>query len=635
MIYEKLVKLTGRLVDFSKYLPKEELKKIDIIVRECNLSVSSKEIINSSIFLVMSLVIVGILLFIFTFSLLPFITFFLLAFISYFYVRNYPSMLYERIKLRKGGSLLLATFFIVIYLRLNPNLERALEFAANNLKGLLGKELKSLVWKIRSGIYSSALEALDEYAEKWKNDFPEFLDAVRLIEGSLYETSEVRRSEMLDRAIERMLEGSLERANRFAIRMKQPVNAIYMLGIILPILLTVLTPMFSVFAGELFDVNLLFVLYNILLPFIVFLLAQKILAKRPIFFSRRIESHPLWPKEGKIRIFNKEVSLHLILLLTFLLSYLPIALITTFFFKGELSTFPLYLSFVSIFLFSSLSSFFFWKYYKERSKEIKEIEEAERSFSDICFQIGNRLTEGLSPEASILKVSASGGGKNKFLQSIAEKIERMGLDLETACFHPIYGALRYFRSDILSSGMKILIEGIKKSFREAAIAMINFSRHLNNMKRVELKIEDLLGDTVSSMKFNIMFIMPLLLGIVIGLTALICVVLWNIREQVTTIFEGVTGAEPAFGGAFLFGFLKIYEVFPLAFFQLIIGTYLLQVVFICAYIINEILHGGSFYQFCKEISTMLLISGLVYSLVGLFSAFGFVGIGKFALQLVG
>lgn len=634
-MYEEIVKRTSRfLIDVLEIPKKEKLKYLSVL-EITGLEVTPAEINASAVFFLIVSLIFGAIFFV-VFSSLPFfITFLILGFASFYYIKNYPFIVLNRISMETSGELLLATFFMVIYMRMNPNLEKALEFAAENLSGLLGREFKKLLWDVENRVYSSAAEALDNYVKKWKDKVPEFVDAVRLIEASLYETSESRRLDLLDRAIKRMLDGSFDRASRFAIRLKQPINAIYMLGIILPVLITVLLPVMVMFAGDIFRIDHIFLVYNIFLPGIIYILAQNILSRRPVFFVRYVKSHPEWPKEDHIKIFGMEINIYILIGMLFTLTIVLSAIYFTVTFKKYPSTADLYASFLPILAFSTGISLILKRYIDERKKVIREIEETEKEFVDVTFQLGNRIAEGYPLEIAFLKVSEAIGKRSRFMDMVVDRIRRMGLDIKDAFFHPKYGVFNYYKSPILVSGIKILLEASKKSFREAAAAMINFSRHLRNMEKIELKIEDLLGETLSSMRFNISMILPFLLSIVVGITGLLAVILWNIKEQVSLIFSYAGGAEAQFGGSFLMGLLAIAEQFPLPLFQLIVGFYFIEVIFLISYLMSEIEKPGAKNYFYETLQKTLFVPGILYAMLGFFASFGFISLAKFALQLGG
>ena len=71
----------------------------------------------------------------------------------------------------------------------------------------------------------------------------EFIESMHLIEASLYEASEGRRLDSLDKSLSVILEETYEKMLHYAHNLKGPLTALHMLGIILPILGLVILPL--------------------------------------------------------------------------------------------------------------------------------------------------------------------------------------------------------------------------------------------------------------------------------------------------------------------------------------------------------------------------------------------------------
>ena len=56
----------------------------------------------------------------------------------------------------------MTVLYMVVSLRLTPNLENAVSFAAENLRGPIGRDLKRMMWDLSTGRYLNAEELLDE-----------------------------------------------------------------------------------------------------------------------------------------------------------------------------------------------------------------------------------------------------------------------------------------------------------------------------------------------------------------------------------------------------------------------------------------------------------------------------------------
>lgn len=57
--------------------------------------------------------------------------------------------------------------YLVMNMRLLPNLERAVQFAASHGRGKIAEDLRKLVWDVQIGVFTSVEEGLDNLAYRW------------------------------------------------------------------------------------------------------------------------------------------------------------------------------------------------------------------------------------------------------------------------------------------------------------------------------------------------------------------------------------------------------------------------------------------------------------------------------------
>ena len=121
----------------------------------------------------------------------------------------------------------------------------------------------------------------------------------------------------------------------------------------------------------------------------------------------------------------------------------------------------------------------FGLYFKLRSKNLIGIREKtkklEQEFASALFQLGNRLGDGMPAETAVGKVAEvmKGTTSGNFFQLVDMNIRRLGMSVKQAIFHPKYGALVYFPSNLIRSSMKVLTESVKKGPAVTAQALIN------------------------------------------------------------------------------------------------------------------------------------------------------------------
>jgi len=649
-VYEKLCKFSENILKVKPDIKRgAELKEaIDI----CHLHVSPAGTTSFSLLFPILFGVLAALVSFLAFGSLFFPLFFLiLAVIAIKPFDQIPIFLSNNWRLKTSNQMVLCIFYVVTYMRHTSNLELAVRFAADHLGAPLGLDLKKVMWDIETAKYSSIKESLDSYLEGWKKWNMEFVESFHLIEGSLYEGSEERRLNALDKALTVMLEETYEKMLHYAHNLKNPITMLHMLGIILPILGLVILPLLVSFMPEVKWYHLA-MLYDITLPLLVYYLGKTILSKRPTGYGDRdiAEENPQLKKYRNIliRIGRLEIKIHpiwiasFVFIILFLIGISPLILHGVGFPEQTWGNFELLgyrmssategptvgkmvgpygigATILSIFLVLSFA-LSLGIYYKLRSKNVIKIREnskkLEREFGSALFQLGNRLGDGIPAEIAFDKVSSvmSGTLAGRFFEIVAMNIRRLGMSVKEAIFNPKSGALVYFPSNIIEGSMKVLIVSVKKGPRVAAQALINISRYIKEMHKVNERLKDLLADVISSMKSQINFLAPIIAGIVIGITSMITNIIGKLSGYMGTISaEGGAGA-----GAGLSGFAGLFgDGIPTYFFQIIVGIYIVEMIWILTVIENGIENGSDKLNERYLLGRNMIKSLLLYSAVAL------------------
>jgi len=556
---------------------------------------------------------------------------------------NMPFFLADSWRLKASNQMVLSVFYVVTYMRHTSNLELAINFAADHLSPPLSLDFKKILWDVETQKYESVKESLDNYLQSWKKWNMEFIEAFHLIEGSLYEPSEERRLSILDKSLTVMLEETYEKMLHYAQELKSPITMLHMMGIILPILGLVILPLVVSFMQgiEWYHIAML---YNVSLPLVVYFMGKNILSKRPTGYgdSDISESNPELKKYKNviIKLGKKEFAIPPlyfslaigIVLIIIAISPMIIHAINCnfdailsiengksgfifddssecngvtrqhakFYFLGyrmdqakenEIGPYGLGSSLLSLLLPLGLG-LAIGLYYRIRTKNVMKIRnnsrKLEREFASALFQLGNRIGDGLPAEIAFERVAASMEGtiSGNFFSMVSINIRKLGMGIKDAIFHPRVGALIYFPSNLIESSMKVLIESAKKGPRVASQALINVSQYIKEIHRVDERLKDLLSDTISSMKSQISFLAPCISAIVIGITSMITTILGRLGEQMQRLSasQGIAGS-----GAFmdLFG-----DGIPTFYFQIIVGVYVVQLVYILSILTTGIENGS-------------------------------------------
>ena len=580
-----------------------------------------------------------------------------------------PFFLANNWRMKASNQMVLSIFYIVTYMRHTSNLERAISFAAEHLAPPLSLDLKKVLWDIESETFDSLKESLDDYLQTWRKYNMEFIESMHLIESSLYETSEGRRLDALDRGLSVILEETYEKMLHYAHNLKGPLTTLHMLGVILPILGLVILPLLVSFMPEVKWYHL-FVLYNVVLPVLVFYLARNVLSIRPTGYG-----------ESDISETNKELRKYRDILI-------PIG-------KSELRISPLV---VAIMIFTALfivgvspliihavspnqdiawvsddegegirvidtptnsgASFYVLGYryeikdgestdnlvgpfglgatvlgmvlvlafglgvgsfYSFRSKNVIKIREQskalEQEFASALFQLGNRLGDGLPAEIAFGKVSGvmEGTLSGKFFELVSINISKLGMSVEQAIFDEKRGALIYYPSNLIESSMKVLVESSKKGPMIASQAVINVAEYIKQIHRVDERLKDLMADVISSMKSQVRFLTPAIAGIVIGITSMITQILGSLAMRLADLSK--EAGEASVQGSSILGLFG--TGIPTYYFQIVVGLYVVQITFILSVLINGIENGSDKLSERYIIGNNLLKTTVTYVLISL------------------
>ncbi|MBN2367779.1 hypothetical protein JXC34_02075 [Candidatus Woesearchaeota archaeon] len=573
-----------------------------------------------------------------------------------------PSVLANNWRLRASNQMVLSIFYVVSYMRHTSNLERAIKFTSDHISPPLSLDFKRLIWDVESGKYNSIKQSIDKYLETWKNYNMEFVEAMHLIEASLYEANEKKRIESLEKSLSLILEATYEKMLHFAQNLKSPITMLHMLGIILPILGLVILPLVVSFMGgvEWYHIS---VIYNGFFAVLVWYLGKVILSTRPTGYGQaditEVNPELVKYKYINLNLGGKEVKIDpkwisVVIIIIFAIGGLSPLLIDGFHqLKGETydiivgdrglkeSTDPEEISAASFNLLGykindlgkrigpyglgatllslllplgvALGISFYFSTTTKKLILIREKTKAlENEFASALFQLGNRIGDGLPAEIAFAKVSEimENTVSGKFFDLVSTNVATLGMGVEHAIFDKRYGAINKFPSALIESSMKVFVESAKKGPEVASQALINISTYIKEMHRVDERLQDLMAEITSSMKSQINFMAPLISGIVIGLTSMITTILNTLGKQIGQL-STETGTGPE-------GLLDIFgDSIPTFYFQLIVGLYVVQITYLLTGMLNTIQNGYDPLNEKHMLGIYVKKSGIMYCIVAL------------------
>jgi len=618
--YEQWCHTLGNIIQLR--VAKKDEEKIQKQLDIAHLDVTPSQTITLAIISLLLVFFVGVLISVALFIIsgnFPFIFLFLILITSlflFYYFYSMPARLANKWRLKASSQMVPCILYIVAYMKHTSNLERAIAFAAQHLSPPLSLDLRKVFWDIETGKFTNIKDSLDNYLETWRESNIEFIESFHLIESSLYEPSETRRVEILEKALQVILDGVYEKMLKYSREIRSPLTNLYMLGIVLPTLGIALLPLASTLLGGVLKWYHVFILFNLIVPFFVFYLTSEILLKRPGGYGETelLEMNPGYAKfkskKPYLTAFLICLPFLIIGLIPFIFQFTPITEwlnlqkdynfsqfglkflqdMKLFDFKssdgGVVGPYGLFAVILGLFIPFSIALFFSIAYNKKTNELIKTREESkklESEFTNSLFQLGNRLGDGTPAEIAFAHIAESTRGQitEGFFRTVNTNIQQLGMSLEEAIFNKRRGAIIYYPSALISTSMKILIEAVKKGLQVAARALMSISEYIKNIHKINERMRDLLAEVVSDMKSNMTFLAPLLAGIVVGLASMITIILNKLQVMLElgefTEIAGIGSLGNIVGPGGLF---EITKMIPPYYLQVAIGIYIIEIIFI-------------------------------------------------------
>ncbi|HDJ96569.1 MAG TPA: hypothetical protein ENG45_00670 [Candidatus Aenigmarchaeota archaeon] len=533
-------------------------------------------------------------------SFLLFTTFFT-SFLIFYYVYNYPFIQATSFKMKASSEMMLAIVYMGASMKVTPNLERAIFFAATNLKGPLSKDLASVLWDVYTGKEISLTKSLDNLIEKWKYDNEEFAESLTIIKNAFVGKASVKRD--VDEAVDVMISESERKMERIVRRMKSPLTLMNAFGFILPILGMMFIPIVSIFIPEVFNFPLIAFTYTIILPFFIFWFISTYLSKRPYTFHQ-----PEVPKE-RFKLYDN------LALISFII-FLIITLTLTFpkMIKGSLlhsTLFILGLG-ISISSYFLISSFFKLPF---RNKIVK----IERELGEFVFMLGMVLSSGGAVEENLEKIRSR--VKSLAIRELVDRlvfnIKPFGISLRRALLDVKIGIVSNFPSRIIRAVMKMIVEVSTKGPVYLSEALLDISKYLKKMRRVEDVISDEFSEICVNMRLQAWLLAPITSAVVVALMAIMTGMLIEMKG----LYEKFSSTVSSMGGVstLLFSqFINFGKIVGPWLLQLVIGIYVIEVALILSYFVSRIDYGDDEVMMRYEIGKTLFVSTLIYTLLTLF-----------------
>jgi len=625
--YEKIVKAFGNIIKIK--VNENKRKNFEKINEELLLDVNIDQIESSSIFFLILFIFIGIIPSIII-SPLYFLLFISLGLLSYILIDYYYVVLYSNLNAKKKSQLINLLLLLAIKLRQNPNVEQAMLFAAKNINLPLKIDLLRLLRDIYNRKYVSASEALVEYSRSWEKRSKSFYIGVMLILSALYDPDKDRRNFQIDKSIEEALDELVNELYEFSREIRSTINLVSMLGITLPVMLLTIFPLASIFLGSIFSPFVLFVLFDILVPFIAFYTVNYAISSKMIGVFSNDDIYLFYYLKKK-DLTNKLISITSGLSVSILLFFIIFFVIYQYLYKFDvsgilLSEFLVFLIGLSV----SLISFVYYFNYRDLYKNLERIEADLPSF---LLSLSSALNEGYPIEKAMIHVypKYKGSPIGDFISKIYQNL-RAGLSFYDSIFDIRYGALSKIPSSQLRATMELLYEASSQSPTEASIITGMVARYFLLISKVKERIKDLVAEDLSQLKSLLRILAPIILGIISAVSVMIIEILYKLSFQ----FKQISNLELSNSGVsqyistlpgIIFNIFNLNSLVSPASMILIIGIFNVAIAFVIVYAINSIENSGdklSFYYYLYKYYITNILIFFIFSTLSTIALYIFV-----------
>jgi len=623
-IYESFIKGINRIIKLksSDIKKKEEFNKIK---RNIDINLDYDEIYTAQIFFIVLFLIFGFAFLIFS-NIIMFLILILSGIIVSYIIGEYPFMLYRSMKNKRRAQLISLILYLTLKLRDNPNLEQALLFAIKYTSPPLKLDLLSLMRDIINKRYLSAAEALDSYAKELADEAPFFLNGIQLIVASSYEADPIEREKILDRAIQDTLDMFLIYLESNVRELKGPIDLISVFGITFPTLLLTIFPIAAVFLSSIFSPTFLFVLVDIIIPILVFLVLKGFLEGKIVnIFSIGSIYYYMFMKE------RERISLNIYSLIASIsISILVMFLLFNYFFNFLQGFKLLNIILSSVFIFGigiGVSVYYYIYYLAFRDLDI-DLSKIEEDISSFTFTLGNVLLNNIPIEEAIIRIYPRFKNRSigKFLGDLYKNL-RLGVPFNVAVFDRKIGVLKKYPSAYLEATMELLSDSSAISPRNAGKVSLSIAEYFRYLDKVRARFLDLVAESVSQVKILSRLVGPAILAIVVSVSIISLYILYGLGILLQNVKASI-GTPGDFSEYISYSFIDIFSIFnPKGFLTpqelyIIVGIFNILISYLGIILVLVIEVGDDKIKRSKRLATYMLQSSVIFFVFSVLSTIG-------------
>ncbi len=518
----------------------------------------------------------------------------ILPLLTFVYMSEYPKRHAAYMRVHSLGDVPEVVSYIVMAMKLNPNMERAMAFTVKNSQRQLARDVRKLMWDLQIRAYDSLDEALSAFAGRCGVYGEHFKRAVFLVKSSTCERDEAMRTIALNRALDVVLHGTKSLMASFMSTLHAPTLILYSIFVMVPLALVAMLPAAAV-VGLRVNAVQLFLLYDLLFPLVTLLYAHAILMRRPAAFAPPDVPDDRYREHGFSRWTWAAIAV---------LAGAGVASIG----KYAPATLPFQQSDFIVWGIAAAVSIYCYCTSLPFKKARDEIRAMEAEFADSLFVLGRRMSEGRPPEEGFAYTArmVSGTAIGKAYSRAAYNIRCLRSTLHDAVLDPAFGAFADVYSSRIRATIGMLVETSAMSGEIAGNSVIRIADHLKELQEVENEIRKMLYTMTSMLKMTCTVFAPFIAGVtlalsgaVAGIASRMAINMQELPEDAQSYFVMVPQfTAPAVSTPDL---------------TLIVGVYVILLVIILLRFVDGIEHGDDVQEFMYSVGRTLPVAVAVFS----------------------
>ncbi|MFQ6127474.1 MAG: hypothetical protein ACE5QW_01005 [Thermoplasmata archaeon] len=457
--------------------------------------------------------------------------------------------------------------------------ENAVLTAAKNSRGMLRPGFQRMVWLVYTK-GRSLPEEFRKYAHKWRSRNEGFGETLMRLSGAVEEKG----GEDLASLLMPLHIYTKSKLKGFLSSLRAPINVVFALGIILPVMIASILPMSSLAVASPTDFSnknitqiqgntphpaLIAVILDIIFPVAMFLYCREVLSRRPFSF---LHTRPLRLTDFSIPI------------IALLLSIIIFSVGIVFWLQHKVPQISL-----MILAFTSMTMAFSLFFVGRSRSDIKSRKLSEE-FPDVLERLGNFLSAGESLEIAVLKTAKKMEGTEtaRRFSNALFLLSRGEFDIGDILTRDT--AMKQESSVV--ANLRMIVDIAEKDIALAGNIAKRIASNMKEVSRIERDAKDDIKPIVQTVSNTITFFSPLVLGVTASIFLLM--------ETYFSESSGITS----------FCFILILGV--LLYCNLAVASYF-----------TEGLQTGDSHELLKVIGKGILLSTLIFSLSFLASSFLF------------